>query len=103
MSQETTAVVVDQARLSIEELSVSCAVGGDWVIEHVQAGVLLNDSVAGGDTWTFSGQDLRRARRLLELERTFDAVPELAGLVVDLLEERERLRARLLRAGLTPD
>lgn len=103
MPQETMAVVVDQTRLSIEELSVSCAVSGEWVIEHVQAGVLLDDSVAGSGAWTFSGQDLRRARRLLELERTFDAVPELAGLVVDLLEERERLRARLLRAGLSPD
>jgi chaperone modulatory protein CbpM len=35
-----------------------------------------------------------------QLERDFDAVPELAALVADLLEEMDTLRARLRRAGL---
>jgi chaperone modulatory protein CbpM len=34
------------------------------------------------------------------LERDFDAVPELAALVVDLIEELDAVRARLRRAGL---
>ena len=33
------------------------------------------------------------------LERDFDAVPELAALVVDVLEEMEALRTRLERTG----
>jgi chaperone modulatory protein CbpM len=41
-----------------------------------------------------------RARRMLEVERAFDAAPELAALVADLLEELDTLRARLSRAGL---
>ena len=55
------------------------------------------------DRWTFSGADLLRARCLSELERDFDANAELAGLVADLLDELNRLRTRLRRAGLPDD
>jgi chaperone modulatory protein CbpM len=41
-----------------------------------------------------------RAPVPLGLERDFDAVPELAALVADVLEEMDELRARLRRAGL---
>ncbi|MFO1250526.1 MAG: MerR family transcriptional regulator [Inhella sp.] len=42
---------------------------------------------AASDAWL-----LARVRRLVWLEREFDAVPELAALVVDLEEELRRLR-----------
>jgi chaperone modulatory protein CbpM len=103
MTQEFVAVAVDEALLSFDELTVTCAVSFEWVIEHVQAGVLLEAPDPDVSIWKFSGRDLRRARRIRDLERTFDAGPELAGLVVDLLEETERLRARLRRAGLSID
>jgi chaperone modulatory protein CbpM len=35
-----------------------------------------------------------------QLEQDFDAVPELAALVADLLEEMDDLRTRLRGAGL---
>jgi chaperone modulatory protein CbpM len=41
-----------------------------------------------------------RARRMRQLERDFDAIPELAALVADLLEEMETLRQKLRCAGL---
>ncbi len=50
--------------------------------------------------WRFTSRDLVRARHIHSMERDFDAVPELAGLVADLLDEVEGLRARLRRAGL---
>jgi chaperone modulatory protein CbpM len=34
-----------------------------------------------------------------QVERDFDAVPELAALMADLLEELDELRARVERAG----
>jgi chaperone modulatory protein CbpM len=37
-----------------------------------------------------------------QLERDFDAVPELAALVADMLEEIDELRARLRAAGIEP-
>ena len=103
MTQEYAAVLVDEATLSIDEIAVSCSIGRDWVVEHVQAGALFVDPNAQAADWVFSGRDLQRARRLIELERDFDANPELAGLVADLFDELERLRKRLRRAGLSTD
>ena len=54
-------------------------------------------SVAGDapDAWRFTSVHVRRARAMRRIERDFDAVPELAALVADLIEEIEALRARL--------
>jgi chaperone modulatory protein CbpM len=103
MTQEHIALLLDDACLTIDELAVSCAVSREWVVEHVQAGVLLADSASDPAQWSFTGRDLLRSRRVFDLERNFDANPELAGLVADLVDELERLRARLRRAGLSPD
>ena len=45
-------------------------------------------------------QHLARARRMRDIEHSFDAAPELAALVADMLEEMDALRARLRREGL---
>jgi chaperone modulatory protein CbpM len=45
-------------------------------------------------TMRFTSVQLLRARRLADIERTFEANEELAALVVDLIEEVERLRSR---------
>lgn len=91
--------LLDDACLTLEELSRVCAVPADWVIEHVQEGLF---SVPGDSpsTWRFSSRDIWRARQILRFERDFDAVPELAALVADLLEELDELRAQLRRAGV---
>jgi chaperone modulatory protein CbpM len=90
--------LLDDACLTVEELSRACAADPDWVVEHVREGLLPmpDDSPA---VWRFSSRDLRRARQMLRVERDFDAVPELAALVADLLEELDEMRARLRRAG----
>lgn len=101
MTQQHIAMLLDEAQLTIDDLTLSCTVSQEWVIEHVHAGVLSADPVAPPERWTFTGNDLRRVRRLSGVERDFDANPELAGLVADLFDELERLRARLRRAGLS--
>jgi chaperone modulatory protein CbpM len=101
--QAHIAFLLDDARLTLDEIAVSCTVSRDWIIEHVEAGVLLGDAGPDPERWTFSGSDLLRARRLSRLEHDFDANPELAGLVIDLLDELERMRIRLRRSGLSPD
>lgn len=104
MGQEYAALLIEEAHLTLDELALSCTVSREWVVEHVEAGVLEPRPYAHPDPvqWAFSGEDIVRARRLCSIERSFDANPELAGLVADLIDELERLRARLRRAGL-PD
>ena len=95
-----TGVLLDEVALSLDELACACAVEPNWIAERVEAG-FLGDFAAGQITrWQFSSAELARARRLAAVERDFDANPELAALVADLIEEVERLKARLNAAGL---
>lgn len=92
-------ILLEDACLTLDELSRACAVPRDWVIAHVHEG-LLQFSDAPPSAWRFSSHDLWRARQILRVERDFDAAPELAALVADLLEELGQVRAQLRRAGL---
>jgi chaperone modulatory protein CbpM len=90
--------LLEDACLTLEEFCGVCAVSEEWVAWHVREGRLP----AAGNTpleWRFGGRELRRAREIRRLERDFDAEPELAALVVDLMEQLEALRARLRHAG----
>ena len=112
--------------LSLDELVRVCAVSREWVVERVEEGLLPASGFAGaradafaaaerGSTaqcedgpasvsnaavWRFSSRAVWRTRRMHTLERDFDAVPELAALAADLMEELERVHQRLRAAGL---
>jgi chaperone modulatory protein CbpM len=90
MTERTVDLLIDDGGLSVDELASACAVTCEWIERHVEGGLL---DVAPG-TVRFTSVQLLRARRLVAIERTFDANDELAALVVDLIEEVDRLRSR---------
>ncbi|MTV41392.1 chaperone modulator CbpM [Duganella radicis] len=96
----TAVVVDDEAALTLEELAQACAVEPEWVVQHVRTGILLEDAPEHSGGWRFSSADLVRARRLCQIERTFEANDDVAALVVDLSEEIRRLRGKLSAAGV---
>lgn len=88
--------LMEETWLTLEQVAAACTVEPVWLIRHIEEGLFPHaESVAG--VWRFSGEALQRARRMRQLERDFDAAPELAALVADLLEEMDTLRARLCR------
>lgn len=97
-----TGELLDEIVFTLEELARACAVEPQWIVERVEAGILGDGSVRVTG-WRFTSRDLTRARRLRQLERDFDAAPELAALTADLIEEVERLKGRLRAAGLEAD
>ena len=91
--------LLEETWLTLEQVAAACAVEPEWLARHLDEGLFPHvASIAG--TWRFSSSSLVRARRMRQLERDFDAVPELAALVADVLEELDELRAHLRRAGL---
>jgi len=92
---------VEGAVFTAEELARACGVAPDWVLARVEAGVLQGDR--DGSVWRFDSLTLMRARRIVRLEATFDADPQLAALTADLIEELARLRRRLSALGIEPD
>jgi chaperone modulatory protein CbpM len=86
-----TAALLEDACLSIEELARLAAVSPEWVAERIEEG-LVEAAGASAAEWRFSSVVLTRVQRMRSLERDFDAAPELAALVADLLEELDRTR-----------
>ena len=86
------------AGFTLEELCAAAALEREWLVRRVQDGLIPMVGAVMAE-WRFTSAHLARARRMREIERTYDAVPELAALVADMIEEMEALRARLRRAG----
>jgi chaperone modulatory protein CbpM len=85
--------LLEESWLTLEQLAAACTVEPAWLIRHLEEGLFPHAECVAG-TWRFSGASLLRARRMRQLERDFDAVPELAALVADMLEEIDSLRSR---------
>jgi chaperone modulatory protein CbpM len=90
--------ILEGACLTLEQLCVAAALERDWLVRHVEEG-LIPASGTRVTEWRFRAVHVTRARRMHEIERTYEAAPELAALVADLLEEMDELRARLKRGG----
>ena len=75
--------------MTIEEAASICKVDVAWLNCRIREGYFM------GEGERFSSGDLLRARRMRDIERNFDASPELAALFADLLEEIDRLKMRI--------
>lgn len=89
--------LLGEQALTLEELAGACRRGPEWVRERLQAGVI--EAATGPHTTEcyFTSGTLVRARRIAQLEITFDADPHLAALTTDLIEEVAQLRQRVAR------
>jgi len=86
--------LMEESWLTVEQLAAACTVEPAWLLRHLEEGLFPEaESVSG--VWRFSATCLVRAQRMRRLERDFDAEPELAALVADLLEELDALRTRV--------
>lgn len=90
--------ILEGACLTLEQLCAAAALDRDWLVRRVEEGLIPASGTLVAE-WRFSVVHLTRARRMHEIERSYEAAPELAALVADLLEEMDELRARLDRGG----
>ncbi len=91
--------LMEDSWLTLEQLAAACMVEENWLAQHLQDDLLPQVITVAG-LWRLSGPSRLRARRMRQLERDFEAAPELAALVADMLGEMDSLRARLRCAGL---
>lgn len=89
--------LIEDSWLTLEQVAAACTVEPVWLMHHIEEGFLPQVECVAG-VWRLSSASLRRAQRMRQMERDFEAGPELAALVADMLDEIEELRARL-RSG----
>ncbi|WP_394180519.1 chaperone modulator CbpM [Yoonia maritima] len=88
----TTSEIVET--VTITELCRHCGVSADWVIELVSEGIL--DPISGNQTnYRFQSTCLARVSKAEGLRRDMGINLSGIALVLDLLEERDRLLAAL--------
>lgn len=89
-------IVEEDIELSLADLCRACQLPAERVFELVQEGVI---EPVGRDParWRFQGISVRRVRCALRLEQDLGINVAGVALALDLLEELERLRARLRR------
>lgn len=86
--------VLDDVWLDLADLCRLPGVTEVWVRQRLKDGLLHSDGIPAREALRFDVHDLHRVRRMASLECDFDAVPELASLVIDLEQELARLCAR---------
>ncbi|HTP72525.1 MAG TPA: chaperone modulator CbpM [Burkholderiaceae bacterium] len=91
--------LLDDATLDAAQLCRIAGIDAHWLQQRVADGLVGACAGGEGTVVQFDAVALRRVRRMVRLERDFDAVPELAALVADLEDEVRALRARLQRLG----
>ncbi|MEW8020394.1 MAG: chaperone modulator CbpM [Candidatus Sedimenticola endophacoides] len=86
----------EEIELSLADLCRACQLPAERVFELVEQGVV---EPVGRDParWRFQGISVRRVRCAQRLEQDLGVNVAGAALAIDLLEELERLRARLRR------
>ncbi len=91
-------VLEESEQLTLLELCQICDVPAERIIEIVDEGIVE----PGGEeieSWCFQGISLQRVRFVLSMERDLGVNTAGSALVLELLEELERLRKRLKRPG----
>jgi chaperone modulatory protein CbpM len=88
--------LLDESWLTMEQAAAACDVEPDWLLRHIDEGLFPHIESVGG-IWRLSGGLVARIRRMRQLERDFEALPELAALVADLMEEMDDLRIQVRR------
>jgi chaperone modulatory protein CbpM len=99
-SSITTSVwLTGEDALELEAFATACGIDTDFVRQLVDEG-LVRPAVEQ-PAWRFGGEELVRVRRIRRLQRDFEANLQSVAVMLDLIDEIERLRAQLLRAGIT--
>ncbi len=106
MAKQTTKILIgrileNESQLTLRQLCDACAVQADYIIELVDEGFIDPVGVEPGGVeklhWCFSSITIKRVQKAKRLQR--DLGINLAGvaLAIELMDEIERLRARLER------
>lgn len=88
--------------LELEAFATACGTQAEFVCLLVDEGLLQPVALqpALQADWRFGGEEIARVRRICRLQRDFEANLQSVAVMLELIDEIERLRAQLQRAGI---
>ena len=90
--------LTEEHALEINAFAVACGAEVEFVRALVEEGLVK--PIIEEPTWRFGGEELARVRRIRRLQRDFEANLQSVAVILDLIDEIERLRAQLQRSGI---
>lgn len=89
--------------LSLLEVSRSCAVQLEFIIELIEEGVVVPSAGQTPESWRLSGAQLRHVTVAWRLQRDLGVNLAGAALALQLLDEVETLRAQITTSAAATD
>lgn len=87
--------------LALDDFARACGIEVEFVGRLVDEGLVQPLAERPDHSqWCFGGEALARVRRLRRLQRDFDANLHSVAVMLDLIDEVDRLRAQLRRLGV---
>ena len=90
--------LTDEHALELEAFAAACGTDAGFVCQLVDEGLV--QPLVHEPAWRFGGEELARVRRIRRLQRDFEANLQSVAVMLDLIDEIERLHAALRRAGI---
>lgn len=104
--QQPKLVVLDEEEISLAELTRTCRVHAEWVLELVDEGVIeprgLREGVASPQ-WRFSAMSIVRIEKARRLQRDLGVNLPGIALALELLDRIDALETRLRAASGDPE
>jgi chaperone modulatory protein CbpM len=88
-------VIDERTELTVDEVCRACAMQQEWIVKLVEEGVLEPRGQSQA-SWRFTGGQLQSALTIVRLQRDLGVNVAGAALALELLDEIETLRRRLV-------
>jgi chaperone modulatory protein CbpM len=90
--------LADEHALELNAFAAACGTEVEFIRVLVEEGLVR--PIVEEPAWRFGGEELARVRRIRRLQRDFGANLQSVAVMLDLIDEIERLRAHLLSRPL---
>ena len=90
--------LADEHALELNAFAAACGTEVEFIRVLVEEGLVR--PIVEEPAWRFGGEELARVRRIRRLQRDFEANLQSVAVMLDLIDEIERLQARLQRSGI---
>jgi chaperone modulatory protein CbpM len=101
--EQQAVLLLDEAQeITLAELTRSCRVHAEWVMELIEEGV-LEPLQPGGPQWRFSATSIVRVQKAHRLQRDLGVNLPGIALALQLLDRIEALESRLRSTPVRPD